>query len=113
MNPGDVVLLSLVDASGSGAKLRPTVLLANLPGPYQTLLVCGISTRPQAIRPQWDEPIQPGDADFPSSGLHQASVIRLSFLRAATRGEIRGAIGTIDAARLLRLLTRLADHLRP
>ncbi len=48
-----------------------------------------------------------------SSGLHQASIIRLSYLHATDPTEITGAVGQVDTARLDRLLTRLADRLRP
>ena len=44
MKPGDVVLIPIPESSG-GAKLRPAVVIALLPGPYQSLLICGISTR--------------------------------------------------------------------
>ena len=113
MTPGDVLLLPLVTAAGGGSKLRPTLFLAPLPGPYQTVLVCGFSTRLFNIRPDWDELVQPGDPDYPTSGLHQPSVIRLSYLRAVTSTEVVGVIGRIDPARLNRLRTRLADQVRP
>ena len=73
----------------------------------------GVSTQLHQQVPSWDELIQPGDADFPSSGLHCASIIRLSYLHATDPTEFAGAIGQVDAARLDRLLTRLADHLHP
>jgi mRNA interferase MazF len=100
---------------GGPPKLRPALLLALLPGPYQNLLVCGISTQKSAIEPNWDEEIQPGDGDgdFAGSGLHQASVIRLSYLRSADPSDIAAVIGTIDTARLDRLRTHLADQVRP
>jgi mRNA interferase MazF len=113
MNPGDVVLLPLLLVAGGGAKIRPTLYLAPLPGPYQTMLVCGMSTQLHTIRPNWDELIQPGDADFATSGLRQASVIRLSYLRTAQPTEVTAIIGHIDPARLARLRTRLADQVRP
>jgi mRNA interferase MazF len=113
VSPGDVVLISLPQLGGGAAKLRPALLLADLPGPYQNLLLCGISTQLQQIQPNWDELIQPGDADFAASGLHQASVIRLSYLYAADPSEIAGKIGSIDTSRLQRLRQRLSDHVRP
>jgi mRNA interferase MazF len=61
----------------------------------------------------WDEPIQPSDADFAASGLHRPSIIRLSYLHALKDNEVRGIIGNIDPTRLIRLRTRLSDHLRP
>jgi hypothetical protein len=113
MNPGDVVLALLPEAVSGKAKLRPAVLLTTLPGPYQTLLLCGISTQLQNILPNWDEPIRPGDADFAGSGLRQTSVIRLSYLRSATPLEVHAVIGAIDPIRLDRLRIHLADQVRP
>ena len=81
-------------------QLRPALLLASLPGPYQTQLVCGVSTQLHQQVPDWDELIQPGDRDFPSSGLHRASIIRLSYLHATDPTEFAGAIGQVDATRL-------------
>jgi mRNA interferase MazF len=97
---------------GGGLKLRPALLLADLPGPYQNLLLCGVSTQLQQLQANWDELMQVGDADFSSNGLHRASAIRLSYLYAADPGEIAGVIGSIDYARLQRLRQRLADHLK-
>ena len=113
MNPGDVVLIPLPQIGGSEAKLRPALILALLPGPYQNVFLCGISTQLHLIQANWDELIQPGDGDFAGSGLHQASTIRLSYLYAADSTEITGVIGRIDPTRLARLRTRLADHVRP
>ena len=113
MNPGDVVLIRLPQLAGGAPKLRPALLLAMLPGPYQNRLICGISTQLQQMVPNWDEPIGPGDADFVGSGLHKASAIRLSYLYAADAAEVVGSIGSIEAARLERLLKRLAQHLSP
>jgi mRNA interferase MazF len=111
MIPGDVVLIPLPDIAGV-LKLRPALVLADLPGLYQSLLICGISTQMFQIQPNWDEAIQRGNADFAQSGLHQDSAIRLSYLRAASPTEVVRAIGKLDPSRLTRLRTRLADHLR-
>jgi mRNA interferase MazF len=108
-----VVLIPLAQFAGAAPKLRPALLLACLPGAYQNLLLCGISTQLQQLQPDWDELIQTGDADFVSSGLHQPSAIRLSYLYAADRSEVAGVIGSIDPSRLERLQERLSDHLRP
>src|SRR5437588_257131 len=112
MNPGDVALIPLPQLGGGSPKLRPALILAQLPGPYQDLLVCGISTQLNAIQTNWDELLQASDADFAASGLHQDSVVRLSYLSAVQSSDFSGVIGQIDAQRLVRLLTRLADHLR-
>jgi mRNA interferase MazF len=113
VNSGDVVLIPLAQVGGGPAKLRPALLLAHLPGPYQNLLLCGISTQAHAVVPNWDESIATSDHDFGNSGLHQSSLIRLSYLYAASAPEIAGLIGYIDPARLDRLLLRLAQHIHP
>ena len=64
MKAGEVVLIRLTQFAGGAQKLRPALLLALLPGPYQTHLLCGISTQLSHLRPDWDELIQPGDIDF-------------------------------------------------
>jgi hypothetical protein len=66
-----------------------------------------------AVVASWDEAVEVSDRDFAGSGLHQASLIRLSYLYAASSTEITGVIGSIDSARLDRLLIRLAQHLHP
>ena len=106
-------LIPLPQLGSAANKLRPALLLASLPGPYQNLLLCGISTQLHHLQANWDELIQAADADFASSGLHHASVIRLSYLYAADPTEIAGVIGSIDPFRLQRLRQRLSDHLRP
>jgi len=113
VNPGDVVLIALPQIGGGAPKPRPALLLADLPGPYQNLLLCGISTQLHQLQADWDELVDAADADFAASGLHQTSAIRLSYLHAADPIEIMGVIGAIDASRLDRLRQRLSDHLRP
>ena len=113
MNPGDVVLIPLPQLGGGSSKLRPALVVVLLPGPYQNVLLCGISTQLHLLLPNWDDLIQTTDSDFAASGLHQESVIRLSYLYAADASEITGVIGSVDPIRLARVRTRLADHLRP
>ncbi len=113
MTPGDVVLIALAQVGGAAPKLLPALLLANLPGPYQSLLLCGISTQLHHLVAKWDEFLQASDADFASSGLHRDSIIRLSYLHAADPSEVAGVIGSIEPARLQRLRQRLSDQLRP
>ncbi|MFH1268152.1 MAG: type II toxin-antitoxin system PemK/MazF family toxin [Planctomycetota bacterium] len=113
MRPGDVVLIRLPQSAGGPPKLRPALVLALLPGPYQNALICGISTQLEDLQPDWDEFIGPEDADFTISGLHRASAIRLSYLYAAEAGELVGVIGRTDPERLKRLRSRLATLLSP
>jgi mRNA interferase MazF len=111
MKPGDVVLIPLPQLAGGPPKFRPALVLALLPGAYQNVLICGISTQLQDLQPDWDDKIQPGDTDFSQSGLHRTSAIRLSYLYGADVREISGIIGRVDAARLSRAQRRLAGLL--
>ncbi len=108
MSPGEVVLVPLAQAGGGPDKMRPALVLALLPGPYQNVLVCGISPQMYDLRRDWDELVGPRDDDFSGSGLHHASVIRLSYLYAADSREVAGVIGSIGDDRLQRLRARLA-----
>jgi mRNA interferase MazF len=111
MKPGDVVLIQLPQTAGGPVKLRPALVLSLLPGPFQNVLICGISTQLRDMQPNWDEQISPGDADYSASGVHRVSAIRLSYLYAAEKREISGPIGQIDSERLRRLRQRLASLL--
>ena len=68
MKPGDVVLIQLPQAAGGPPKSRPALILALLPGAYQNVLICGVSTRLQDLQAEWDDKIDPSDADFSQSG---------------------------------------------
>jgi hypothetical protein len=78
MNPGDILLLNIPTVAAGPAKLRPVLLLAQMPGAYQNLLVWGVSTQMKQLEPNSDEVIASADPDFGASGLHQPSAIRLS-----------------------------------
>jgi mRNA interferase MazF len=109
MKAGDVILIALPQGDGR-AKIRPAILLRQLPG-YGDWLVCGVSSKLHQALPYFDEVIQLGDEDFVQSGLLTDSVIRLAFLSSQPSSRIPGVIGSISQQRLSRLLHRLADFL--
>ena len=111
MKPGNVILIRLPPAGGGPPKLRPALVLATLPGPYQSVLLCGISSQLHHLQQDWDELIQPGDRDFEGSGLRRPSAVRLSYLYAADPSQIVGAIGRIHPERLAILRSRLTHRL--
>ena len=113
MKPGSVVLVRIPGATEAGAraKLRPALVLAELPGPYQNLLVCGISTRLENIEPDWDEIVAESDPDFATTGLHRTSAIRPSFLAAVVSDTVAGGIGEVSVDRLDRIVSRLVGRL--
>ena len=111
MKPGEVVLLHLPPPDLSPGKLRPVLVLSELPGRFGDVLVCGISSQLRQEIPQWDELLTPADTDFAAAGLKVASVIRLSWLAAVNPSANGGTLGQIARERLARLRQRLAAHL--
>jgi mRNA interferase MazF len=109
MKEGDVILTPIPQADGN-VKNRPAILLREMPS-YGDLLVCGVSTQLHHYVQGFDEIIRSTDADFASSGLVAASLIRLSFLAVLPRRNIPGSIGSIASKRHRRLLIALSGYL--
>ena len=110
MTEGYVVLTPFQQADGK-TKNRPAVVLRVMP-PFGDILVCGISRQLRHRVPDFDEVIAPADSDFRSSGLLDASLIRLGFLALLPASEFLGDIGSISPERHHRLLRRLASYLQ-
>jgi mRNA interferase MazF len=81
--------------------------------PFADWLVCGVSTQLQQKVAGLDEIIEPRDADFATSGLKAASLIRLGFLTVLPASQFLGVIGSISRERHHRLLASLGRHLNP
>ena len=109
MNQGDVVLTPVPQANGL-IKNRPAIFLREMP-PYRDVLVCGVSTQLHQEVKGFDEVVELADADFKSSGLRAASLIRLGFLAVLPRTAVIGSVGAISPQRYKRLLKRLSDYL--
>jgi len=110
MKEGDLLLAALRQKDAV-VKDRPVLFLRRMP-PFDDFLVCGISTQLQQAA-ELDEVISPNDADFGTSGLKAASLVRLGFLAVLPRSDFKGRIGSVAPARHRRLLTKLSDFLRP
>lgn len=110
MKAGMVALAALPQSDGQ-TKLRPVLLLKQLPG-YGDWLVCGISTQLWQEIADFDEVIRESEADFLATGLKVASVVRLGFLASLPGVAITGIIGEFSAERRQRLLNRLVNFLR-
>ena len=111
MKAGDIRLSPLSQADGQ-IKTRPVLLLHSAP-PFGDFIACGLSTQLQHEVAGFDEIIGPDDADFVTARLRQPSLIRLAFLGSVPLRQLRGRVGSISENRLHRLLTKLADFLRP
>jgi len=108
---GQVVLFRFPQTDIEEGKLRPALLLARLPGPYEDWLICMISSQFHQYIPDFDELVQESDADFAESGLKVPSVIRIGRLAVVADEILLGAIGQISMDRLERIKKRLAEWL--
>jgi mRNA interferase MazF len=95
MKEGDIVLID-IPQSGGGSKLRPALMLKQLPK-YNDFLVCGISTQINQYLKDFDEILNEKDVDFKQTGLHKTSLIRIFFLAVVSSQNISGSIGVIPA----------------
>lgn len=87
------------------------MVLALLPGNYQTVLVCGLSSDLEEVEPGWDDVVSITDSDFVASGLLVSSSVRLSFLFGVDEDQIEGLIGQLGRERASKLRRRLGEHL--
>ncbi len=108
---GQVVLFRFPLTDRVQGKLRPALLLRELPGQFDDWLICMISSQTRHYIEGFDEIVQLDDHDFTQSGLKVASVIRIGRLAVVNGETLLGAIGEIDSERLHRIKTRLANWL--
>ncbi|GAG08205.1 unnamed protein product [marine sediment metagenome] len=109
MKPGKLALLRFPHVDLEEGKLRPVLLIARVPGDFPDWLVAMVSSRLEHAIPGVDELIREEDADFPTSGLKQSSVIRIGRLAVANAELFLGASGEISGERLAGIRHRIAD----
>lgn len=108
LQPGQIVLFHFPQADLAEGKLRPALVLTQLPGEYDDWLVCMISSQTRHYVADFDEIIQESDADFAPSGLKLTSVVRAGRLAVVEGKMLLGATGEIAPERLQRIKDRLA-----
>lgn len=107
--PGQIALFQFPQADLSEGKLRPALLLNEVPGPYEDWLICMISSQVHQRIDGFDELIEEDDEDFARSGLKVTSVIRMGRLAVVEGAMLEGSIGTIGPERMTRIRKRLAE----
>lgn len=110
--PGQIALLRFPSTDLTPGKLRPVLLIAPTPGPYDDWLVCMISTQVRQALEGFDELIDQNAEDFHGSGLKVASVVRLSRLAVVSTESLVGAIGEISPERLRRIREKLVNWIK-
>jgi len=109
---GDIVLFRFPQTDQSRGKLRPALILRNLPGLYDDWLICMISTQLSQQIDGLDEQIMKEDHDFKDSGLKAPSLFRASRLAVVEQSIFVGSIGAISSERLLRIKTSLSNWIK-
>ena len=105
---GQIVLFKFPQTDQATGKIRPALIIRQLPGQYNDWLICMISSQLYQQIPDFDEVINSNDSDFQQSGLKLPSIIRISRL-AVVGGEILlGKVGQIDIRRLSRIKQKLS-----
>ena len=106
---GQVVLFKFPQTDQIPGKLRPALVIREIPGSHSDWLICMISTQlPQQI-PEFDEIIREEDAYFGRSGLKTSSVVRISRLAVVNKKVLLGSIGNIDSGRLVSIKKKLSE----
>jgi len=112
VSEGQVVLFRFPQTDQTEGKLRPALVLRQLPGQYNDWLICMISSQMHNQVPDFDEVITPNDSDFKKSGLKLESVIRIGRLAVVERDILLGKLGEIDLQRLFKIKQKLVEWLQ-
>ena len=108
---GQIVVFRFPQTDLEEGKLRPALLLGELPGNYDDWLICMISSQTHQFIEGFDEIVKESDADFGDSGLEVTSVIRVGRLAVVSGDILLGAIGQVSNERISKIKKRLSDWL--
>jgi mRNA interferase MazF len=109
---GDIVLARFPFTDGSGTKLRPVLVLARVPGPYDDYLVLFISSQLRTAAAGIDVVLGRQHPAFAASGLKVPSVLRIGKLATISNALIVGPLGRLDATLITDIVRRLITLLR-
>lgn len=108
ISEGQIVLFKFPQADQKEGKLRPALILRELPGKFNDWLICMISSNIDQQIPDLDELITPEASDFFQSGLKVPSVIRTSRLAVVDGNILLGKLGQINTERLHKIKQKLS-----
>ena len=109
---GQLGLLRLPQADLTPGKLRPVLLIAQVPGRHGDWLVCRVTSQLHQAVSGFDDVITPAAADFVQSGLKVASVVRVGRLAVVEAELVQGVLGAVSSDRLRQVRLRLGEWLR-
>ncbi|MGA1795067.1 MAG: type II toxin-antitoxin system PemK/MazF family toxin [bacterium] len=106
---GQIALFRFPQTDQAEGKLRPALILRQLPGQYNDWLICMISSQIDQRITDFDEIISSNDPDFKQSGLKLLSVIRISRIAVVNSDILLGKLGQIGSQRLFRIKQKLSN----
>jgi len=109
---GSIVLFRFPQTDKSRGKLRPALVLRQLPSLYNDWLICMISTQLTQQIDGLDEQIKEDDQDFKGSGLKVTSLFRVSRIAVVEESIFLGVIGAVSTDRLTRIKNSLANWMK-
>lgn len=109
IHEGQVVLFTFPQTDQGVGKLRPALVVRQLPGGHDDWLVCMISTQIHRQVAGVDEVITDTDTEFHTMGLRKPSVIRATRLAIVAAEVLHGSVGQLSPTRLQNIRTRLAN----
>jgi len=104
---GDIVLARFPFTDGSGTKLRPVLVLAEVPGPHDDYLALFISSQIRLAVPGVDVVLGATHPAFGQSGLRLPSVLRVGKIATISEALILGPLGTLPEPLLSEIISRL------
>ena len=104
---GDIVLAKFPFTDRQGAKLRPVLVLARVPGPHDDYLVLFISSQVRLAVAGVDVVLGPQHPAFARSGLKLPSVLRIGKVATISDALIIGPLGLIGDPLLSDVVWRL------
>lgn len=111
LHEGKITLFRFPQTNQKTGKLRPALLVRELPTKYEDWLVCMISSRTDQYIPGFDELILDTDSEFEETGLKHSSVIRITRLAVVEESIFVGSVGNITNERLSKIHHTLANWL--
>ena len=109
ISEGQIVLFKFPQTDQKEGKLRPALILRELPGKFNDWLICMISSKIDQQIHELDELVTPEDSDFIQSGLKVPSVIRTSRLAVVNGDILLGKLGQINRERLNKIKQKLSQ----
>lgn len=108
ISEGQIVLFKFPQTDQKEGKLRPALILRELPGKFNDWLVCMISSKVDQQILELDGFITSDATDFLQTGLKVPSVIRVSILAVVEGNIFLGKLGQINTERLNKIRQKLS-----